>query len=124
MTSWWQLKWKENEFKKFKDCLTNLKTIPKEIEKSKTNVKLDIKKDIAIKEFKKLKIEKINELEKLYEKLRLKILKRQIFEKIGSYWRSNRIKKNNKKKDNWDKEIKTGNKIETIDDKVLNDLNM
>lgn len=99
MTSWWQLKWKENEFKKFKDCLTNLKTIPKEIEKSKTNVKLDIKKDIAIKEFKKLKIEKINESEKLYEKLRLKILKRQIFEKIRSYWRSNRIKKNNKKKD-------------------------
>lgn len=40
---------------------------------------------MAIKELKKLKKEKINELEKLYEKLRLKILKRQIFEKIGSY---------------------------------------
>ena len=59
---------------KIKDSLTNLKAILEEIEKLKNNARLEIKKIkyIAKKELKEVKTEKINKLENLDEKLRLK----------------------------------------------------
>ena len=68
------IKMERKLIKKIKDSLTNLKAILEEIEKLKNNARLETKKIkyIAKKELKELKTEKINKLENLDEKLRLK----------------------------------------------------